>query len=463
MGRVDSRLTKVLQIVKPGTPIPIIVETIRPPSSSDVQELNSIMSVRRTSTLVNQVYGVVNEELVQNIASLSFVSVVFYDEPVSRFKATSIVPSISISKEDIIIPISDSAQFIGATDLHDIGITGKGIKVAVVDTGCNKNHPLLEGAIKTQVNIAKKNGAEKADINDGNGHGTHVGTTIGGRDRIIYSKRLGKNIRMHGVAPECEIIAIKVLDDEGSGQTSWVIEGMEAAVELGADIINMSLGSVFDGAGLSPDSRVVDEIVFNHNILCAVAAGNSFSNLSIGSPGGARGALTVGSVAIVTPLPNIVSTFSSKGTTTDGRVKPDISAPGGNLVNIKEAIYAGTSGSMAKESGEDYIGIMGTSMATPHIAGCLALLLQAGMKRDRYIVEDLLGNTATMQHPKDVYTGWGTINVKKAYDYLISNKALIPISTLSKAMDTTLKPFASLIPQSEEASSSLEVRLPYIR
>lgn len=461
MGRIDSRLTKVFGIVRQGQGIPIIVETRSPPSRSDKQELSSFMSVKRVSALANQVYGVADEQSVRAIANLAFVTIVYYDEPVNRFQFMT--PSISFSKTDIHIPVSDSAQFIGATDLHDIGITGKGIKVAVVDTGVNKNHPMLQGAVSQQINIAKKNGAEYADINDGNGHGTHVATTIGGRDITTYSKLLEKTIRIHGVAPEVEIIGIKVLDDEGSGQTSWVIEGMEAAVDAGADIINMSLGSMWDGGGLTPDSKVVDEIVFNHNVLCAIAAGNSFANLAIGSPGGSHGALTVGSSAIRTPTPGIVSTFSSKGTTTDGRVKPDIAAPGGNMLNIKETIYAGTSGAMAEEAGENYIGIMGTSMATPHVAGCLALLLQAGMKRDRYAVEDLLGNTASFQHPKDIYTGWGNINVKKAYDYLVGNKKIVPISTVSRIIDIPLKPLANLIPQTEQSVENKQVRLPYLR
>lgn len=461
MGRIDNRLTKVLTMVKSGVSIPIIVETVRPPSSSDVQELRSEMSVKRVSSIANQVFGTADESSIRAIASMAFVSTVFYDEPVSRFQF--VAPSISISKNDINIPISDSSQFIGATDLHDEGITGKGIKVAVIDTGVNRNHPLLEGAVKIQINIAKKNGAEFADINDGNGHGTHVATTIAGRDRTVYSSLLNKTIRMHGVAPECEIIAIKVLDDEGSGQTSWVIEGMEAAVDAGADVINMSLGSMWDGGGLTPDSKVVDEIVFNHNILCAIAAGNSFANLAIGSPGGSHGAITVGSNAMITPSPGIVSTFSSKGTTTDGRVKPDISAPGGNMMNVKETIYAGTSGILADEAGEDYIGIMGTSMATPHVAGCLALLLQSGMKRDRYIAEDLLGNTAKFSHIKDIYTGWGMVNVKRAYDYLVGNKKLVPISSVSRAIDIPLRPLAALIPQSEQTVESRQIRLPYLR
>ncbi len=462
MGRIDNRLTKVLEMVKSGLSVPIIVETIRPPSSSDIQELNSEMSVKRVSKIANQVYGTADEQSIRNIATFAFVSTVFYDEPVSRF-SSFLLPSISLSREDINIPISDSAQFIGATDLHDEGITGKGIKVAVIDTGVNKNHPMLEGAVSKQINIVKKYQDVLADDQDGNGHGSWCVCAVGGRDITIYSKLLEKNLRMHGIAPECEIIGIKVLDDSGSGQTSWVIEGMEAAVEAGADVISMSLGSMWDGAGVTPDSKVVDTITFDHHILCAIAAGNSFSNLAIGSPGGSHGAITVGSNAIKTPTAGIVSTFSSKGTTTDGRIKPDVSAPGGNLVNIKEAIYAGTSGALAEEAGEQYIGLLGTSMSCPQVAGCLALLLQAGMKKCRYFAEDLIGNTTRFSHPKDIYTGYGMINVKKAYDYLINNKQLIPLSTASRIVDIPLRPLASLIPQSEQTIESRQIRLPYMR
>lgn len=461
MGRIDTRLNKVLQIVKPGTSVPVIVETYSPPGSADISNLSSYMSVRRVSSIANQVYGSASSSAIQSIANLGFVSVVFYDEPVSRFQF--ILPSISISKKDINIPVSDSAQFIGATDLHDEGITGKGIKIAVIDTGVNKYHPMLEGAVVKQINIAKKNGAEEADTNDGNGHGTHVASTIAGRDIVTYSRLLERNVRLHGVAPEAEIIGIKVLDDKGSGQTSWVIEGIEAAVEEGADIINMSLGSMFDGAGLSPDSKVVDNVVFNKGILCAVAAGNSFANFAIGSPGGSHGALTVASNAMFTPSAGIVSTFSSKGTTTDGRVKPDISAPGGNLVNVKETIFAAASGDLSDEVNDDYIGIMGTSMATPHVAGCLALLIQSGMARDRYLAEDLLANTSMFHHPKDIYTGWGTINVKKAYDYLIKKESLVPVSAVSRFIDIPLRPLAAIAPKSEETIESQGIRLPYLR
>lgn len=462
MGFIDSRLQKVMQITQPGTRLPIIVETIKIPTQSDVQEIGQFVEVKRVSNYVNQVYGYADSYGIQNVASISFVSRVVYDEPVSKFQYVNL-PSVTFSKTDIHIPISDSAQFIGATELHDIGIKGKGIKVAVVDTGVNKYHPMLDGAVIKQINIAGDNGAEFADVQDGQGHGTHVATTVAGRDMIIHSKLLEKDIRLHGVASEANLIGIKVLDDEGSGQTSWVMEGIEAAVKEGADIVNLSLGSMWDGAGMSPDSKLINELTFKHNILFSVAAGNNFANFTIGSPGGAVGSITVASNSIKLPVAGAVSTFSSKGATTDGRIKPDISAPGGNLLNVKEAIYAGTSGAIAEEAGEQYAGLLGTSMATPHISGALALLLQAGMKRDRFYIEDLLAYSSKYHHIKDIYTGWGMIDVKKAYDTIIKKESLVPVSAVMMVANEVMKPIATLIPKQEESINAKVVRLPYLR
>lgn len=464
MGTIGTRLVKLFDVVKPEYKIPIIITTVDAPTKGNVKELQGYMIYKKAVPMFNQLFGSASQNHIKAIANLPFVLSVYYDEPVARFNSVELplLPPISISENDINIPITDSAQYIGANKMHDEGFKGNGIKVAVIDTGVNREHPMLKDTISKFVNIAKENGSTNAEKDDGNGHGTHVATTIAGRNVIINSKVLNRKVRLQGVAPEAEIIAIKVLDDNGSGKTSWVIEGIAKAVELGADVINMSLGTSFDNAGLSPDCMAVNKVVFEQKIICVVAAGNSFVNFSIGSPGSAIGSLTVGSNALITPSAGIVSTFSSKGTISDGRIKPDISAPGGNMMNIKETIYSGTSGALARLAGERYIGIMGTSMATPHVSGCLALLFQAGVPRDRVYIENLLANTAMFSHLKDINTGWGMINVKAAYDSFINKTELLPVSKIADVMNSLSNPLASLIPQSSKGAYSSSVELPYM-
>jgi len=219
----------------------------------------------------------------------------------------------------------------------------------------------------------------------------------------------GQSFDLVGMAPDADLITGKVLSDDGSGKTSYVLKGMEKAYDMGADIISMSLGSPISEAGNSPDSQMVEELA-KEGVLCSVAAGNQYVNGSIGSPGDSRGALTVASVSYAMPARNMVSTFSSKGPTIDMRLKPDIAAFGGNVVpEMNELLVS------AGQHGE-LDAMAGTSMATPHTSGALALLVQAGMPTDVETAEYSLGQTAKKLTPvpKDINRGWGQLNVFNA-------------------------------------------------
>ncbi len=449
MGTIDSRLTQVAQTVREGARIPIIVTLKTSVTQQILRELSSIgMSIGFTGKILPTVSGQAPQNIFQVLASLPYVERVAYDAPIGAFQ-------FDIGGEQV-VSLSESVGYIGARELHKEGITGKGVTVAVLDTGCNKNHPMLYDAIKIQINISG------GDINDGHGHGTWVASCIAGRP-YNYDGKYGQNYLL-GVAPEANIISIKVLDDAGSGQTSFILKGMEAAVENHADILNLSLGSLFDALGADEGSRYIDSLAYDHGVLCAVAAGNSFANFTIGSPGGARGAITIGAISLRSPIPNLVASFSSKGPTWDGRIKPNISAPGGNLspTGTKEGILAATSGNLAKESGENFAPLAGTSMATPHVAGALALLIQAGMKKERDFVEQLLAKTAKNQHLINVFDGWGTIDVLNAYKNLNNFKTDPNFTFLEKLASTQVLPLM-LVPKPPEAQANSIIRLPYIK
>ncbi|MFI9648612.1 S8 family peptidase [Streptomyces sp. NPDC052040] len=252
-----------------------------------------------------------------------------------------------------------SVTQIGAPKAWAAGYDGKGVKVAVLDTGVYADHPDLKGQV-----IAAKNFSTAATAADKVGHGTHVASIVAGTG--AKSHGLYK-----GVAPGAKILSGKVLDDEGYGDDSGILAGMEWAAQQGADIVNLSLGGP-DTPGVDPLEAEVNKLSEQKGILFAVAAGNDgeLGEGTVGSPGSAADALTVGAVDSADKL----ASFSSRGPGPDAAVKPDVTAPG---VNITAAAAPGSL--IDKETGEKppgYLTLSGTSMATPHAAGAAALLKQ---------------------------------------------------------------------------------------
>ncbi|MFF1415454.1 S8 family serine peptidase [Streptomyces sp. NPDC058289] len=250
--------------------------------------------------------------------------------------------------------LKDSVPLIGAPEAWAAGYTGKGTKVAVLDTGIDVNHPDFAGLIDGTTSFVPGEG-----VTDVNGHGTHVAGTIvgsgaasGGADK--------------GVAPGADLFVGKVLGGpEGSGQDSWVMAGMQWAAESGADIVNMSLGNSYPTDGSDPMSQMVDALSAQYGTLFVIAAGNAGPE-SISAPGAAASALTVAA----TDKQDQLASFSSTGPLAySGGMKPDIAAPGVDIT-------AARSQEMTDGGQGLYRTISGTSMATPHVVGAAAILAQ---------------------------------------------------------------------------------------
>ncbi|MGH3653959.1 S8 family peptidase [Glutamicibacter sp.] len=271
----------------------------------------------------------------------------------SRARAAGTVQKIwldaRVSASSVPLDPATGVEQTGAPEAWDLGFDGSGIKVAVLDTGYDTDHPDLAG----QVVAAKDFTGE--GIEDHQGHGTHVASTVGGAGLADASKI--------GMAPQSDLLVGKVLGNWG-GQASWIIDGMEWAVEQDADVVNMSLGSDMPTDCSDPMSLASEQLSEQSTTLFVVAAGNAGLRETVSAPGCAEGVLTVGAV----DAKGEVAAFSSRGATMGGhRVKPDLSAPG---VDIAGARAGGT-------DDEAYTTMSGTSMASPHVAGAAALLRQA--------------------------------------------------------------------------------------
>ncbi|MGW4412151.1 S8 family peptidase [Nonomuraea sp. NPDC004702] len=247
-----------------------------------------------------------------------------------------------------------SVPQIGAPKAWERGQDGTGVKIAVLDTGADTGHPDLAGRIADS-----KSFVPDQPVQDGHGHGTHVASTIAGTGAASGGT-------FKGVAPGAQLVVGKVLDNTGSGQESWIIEGMEWAARSGAKAVSMSLGGP-PSDGTDPLSQAVNDLTAETGTLFVVAAGNLYEAETISMPGAADAALTVAAVDKSDKL----AAFSSRGPRPGGGLKPDIAAPG---VDIVAARAAGTA--MGSPVDDHYTGASGTSMATPHVAGAVAIMAQ---------------------------------------------------------------------------------------
>ena len=252
---------------------------------------------------------------------------------------------------------ADSMPQIGAPPAWDAGYTGEGVTVAVLDTGIDPTHPDLDQSI-----VGSRDFTGSGDSTDRTGHGTHVASIVAGSGEASG----GVN---RGVAPGADLLAGRVLGGGGDVDLeSAVIAGMEWAAAEGADIVNMSL-TLGATDGTDPLATAVNELTAQHDTLFVVSAGNQRDYGSVGTPGTADAALSVGSV----DQHDALAPSSSRGPRVgDGAIKPDVTAPG---VGVVAARAAGTS--MGAVVDEWYTSANGTSMAAPHAAGAAAVLKNA--------------------------------------------------------------------------------------
>ncbi|MET9444014.1 S8 family serine peptidase [Streptomyces sp. NPDC006610] len=291
--------------------------------------------------------------------------------------------------------LDTSVGQIGAPKAWEAGYDGTGVKIAVLDTGVDATHPDLKGQV-----TASKNFSTAADAHDRFGHGTHVASIAAGT-----GAKSGGTYK--GVAPGADILNGKVLDDNGYGDDSGILAGIEWAAEQGADVVNLSLGGQ-DTPDTDPLEAAVDRLSADKGILFAVAAGNSGPE-TVGSPGSANSALTVGAVDGKDALAGFSSTGPRLG---DGAIKPDVTAPG---VDITAASAKGSV--IAQEEGEKpagYVTISGTSMATPHVAGAAALLKQQHPEWTYAEIKGALAGSAKGGAHTPFEQGAGRVQVGKA-------------------------------------------------
>ena len=314
--------------------------------------------------------------------------------PHSMILETTTLPGVVMLELDGIFTVQNGdAAVVHEVDLaqQQTGYDGSGVTVAVIDTGIDSTHvglddlddddsthdPKVIGFYDPVNNPDKTNGTEIQAYDD-QGHGSHCAGTVAGTGAPTYEHP--------GMAPQAYLVGVKVLDAGGSGSFATVMAGMEWTVDnrykFNIRAASMSLGGfgIIEWQSSEEDSvnRYANEMV-RAGITMLIAAGNTAGPATIGTPGSAEDVITVGALNKNTAI----AEYSSEGPTEELRVKPNVAFVGSDVMSVQH------------NSGDGYVAFSGTSMATPGVAGTVALMLQANPDLSPFDVRNILQETAT--------------------------------------------------------------------
>jgi len=371
-------------------------------SSLSREELPVIIQSRdEDSSRLNSVVFNMSGEVKNNLPLIGGIAANLTTDAIYRLVNDPNIEYISFDSK--VFALLDIATATIKVDMpQDRGYFGEGVTVAVIDTGIAPHSDLTRP--ENRIVGFKDFVNDKTSPYDDNGHGTHVTGIIAGNG---YSS----NGKYAGVAPKANILGVKALDETGSGNTSDIISAISWIIETKdqykTNVVNLSLGSPANNPCSSdPLCRAVNEAV-RAGLTVVVAAGNSGpSAKTILSPGISPSVITVGAVDDKrTPNPgdDTVASFSSRGPTEEGLIKPDVVAPGVNIMSLSNKKLDG------------YTSLSGSSMATPLVSGSLALLFDKYEKLSpKEAKTKILQSTIDLNEKKEDQ-GAGMINLEKIF------------------------------------------------
>lgn len=419
--------------------------------------------------------------------SLDHINGAAYRIPVRVLAWLENHPDVAYVSPDRINKISsddDIPAVTGDVARQQFTVDGTGIGVAVIDSGVY-NHDDLQKSAGTGSRIVYSESFIPGDTstNDAYGHGTHVAGIIAGNGHDSAS---GYPQQYTGIAPNANIINLRVLDATGAGSDSQVIAAIQRAIALKATynirVMNLSLGrNVYESYTLDPVCQAV-EAAWKSGIVVVVAAGNGGRTNSYGTqgyasiqaPGNDPNVITVGAAKTNgTPsrLDDTVASYSSKGPTLlDHVVKPDLIAPGNRIVSLEapgNALIAATGsikiqpistcvlGICITGANGKYMQLSGTSMATPIVAGAAALMLQHDPTLTPDTIKARMMKTAWKGYP---VSSWGYDNKNvgyfSQYDVFTIGAGYLDIDAAMKSTDVVNGGAASPIVHFNATSTS---------
>ena len=284
-------------------------------------------------------------------------------------------------------------KLVHAKEVYESGLTGKDVRIAVLDTGI-----ALHPDIKNRIRMFKDYVNGKTYCYDDNGHGTHIAGILCGDGSISKGD-------IQGMAPRAELFLFKILDEKGNGRTEDALKALDWLLyhhkKYNIRLLNFSMG-------YRPDAKRKLQIqlmermeqLWDEGVIVVTAAGNNGpSDNTITIPGISRKVITVGACGNIGENKYLLENYSGRGPTECCIVKPEILAPGTDIVSLSSA-------------GNTYISKSGTSMAVPVVCGGLALALEKNTKilpeEMKILLYESVDNEENLKK-----NFWGVLNVDK--------------------------------------------------
>ncbi len=360
LSRYPHFFRPILNFLKRKRRIPIIIQFF-PLRFANKDELFREVLGKHTDSLeelsiIHGYAGTLSIESIKKLAESPAISKIYLDREIKALLDTA-VPSIQSQR------------------LWDYGYTGRGITIAILDTGIARHPDFMQptSRIKAFQDFVNK----KSNPYDDNGHGTHCAGSAAGNGFASAGK-------YRGPAYQANLVVLKILDKAGSGFTSTAIKALDWCLKnrtrFNINIVSLSLGTkAIESYRDDPLCQSVEKVWQNGIVVCTAAGNDGPENKTINTPGIHPAVITVGAADDRnTPqyMDDRVADFSSRGPTIDGLTKPDFLVPGANI------IAARAKGSLldkvlTSQVDEWYLSMSGTSMATPICAGLVAQLLEA--------------------------------------------------------------------------------------
>lgn len=402
----NSKIAPDLQplLVHPSKTVNVIVQYNAPPATcipgglcTTVNLLGGV--VNEVFSLINAVSGSMQAGDVIKLSTQANVSYISLDRPVNAM-------------------LDYAAGAVNAPVAWNSGLSGSGVGVAIIDSGIYP-HPDLRSAWGQSRVVYRQSFIGGGVQYDDYGHGTHVAGILAGNGSL--SSMPGSLHVLRGVAPNANLLDLRVLDKNGMSADSTVIAAIQRAVQLKSKynvrVINLSLGRpIYEGCAWDPLCQAV-EAAWRNGIVVVTAAGNSGRNgyATVLAPGNSPHAITVGCMKTMETYPrsdDLIASYSSRGPTyIDLTVKPDVVAPGNLVVSLLAPgstlaglypanVVAPSYYTNSNHSGPaQYFRLSGTSMATPVVSGAVALMLQKNPGLSPDTVKARLMKSATKSFP----------------------------------------------------------------